>query len=112
MKTTAIFLYVFLSTLYLTPIADSSYFWGGLNLITQSAFICYLCYLNEDKEDNIEIERLLFIYVKWLSLANCLYILACMIRGKGFAIYNTDIFAYVTGIGFLVLMVHFALSKS
>lgn len=105
------FTYVLATVLYLIY-GDSSYLWGGINIITQIAFIGYLCYLLGTIEGFRKIEKRFFNYLTWLSVANCIYILFCIIKGTGFAIYNTDIFAYIMSIGFVTFMMHSALDKS
>lgn len=112
MKVAVCFIYVLMSIIYLSPIADGGRTWGGINLITQLSFIGYLCFLAEGIKQNTEIERLFFSYLKFLSIGNCIYILWCILRGKYWSIYHTDIFAYILGIGFLVFLLHFAIKKS
>lgn len=110
MRVIVCFLYVALTITYLA-FGDSSPFWGGLNIITNIGFVGYLCFLLKDIKVFTEDERLFFTYLQWLSVANCLYIFVCIIKDTSFAIYNTDIFAYIMGIGFVVFMIHCALNK-
>lgn len=112
MKTAVLFLYVLCNIIYLSPIASSSMGWGAFNIITHIGFVGYLCYLLSSSMRNSKVEQLFFSYLMWLSVANCIYILFCAFREKNFALYNTDIFAYITGIGFIVFLVHCALNKS
>lgn len=105
MKIAVSFLYVLLSILYLS-IGDSSRMWGGINLITHLAFIGWLCYLMEDNINNTVMERLFFSYLKYLSIANCVYIVWCVLNSTYWSIYHTDIFAYILGISFAVLLIH------
>lgn len=111
MKTAFCFLFVLLNVIYLTPIADNGRIWGGINLITLYAFIGYICMLVDKIKTLSENERLFFEYVKWMSWANCPYILVCMIIGKGFGIMHTDLFAYIIGVGFVAFLIHCALNN-
>ena len=105
MKAAVAFIYVFLSILYLS-IGDSTRFWGGVNICTQISFIGWLCYLLESTENNTILERLFFSYLKYLSIANCVYIVWCVLKGTYWSIYHTDVFAYILGISFVVLLMH------
>lgn len=108
MKIAVCFLYVLLSVLYLS-IGDSSREWGAVNIITQIGFIGYLCYLAEQSKRNSVFERLFFGYMKYLSIANCIYIIWCVFKGAYWSIYNTDVFAYILGISFVILLIHVAI---
>jgi len=101
---------VLLSLLYLV-IGDSSTYWGGVNIITQIGFIGYLSYLMESYQGNTENESLFFTYIKYLSIANCIYIAVCVFRDKNFVFYNTSLFAYIMGIGLVVFLIHCAKKK-
>lgn len=111
MKSVVCFLFVLLNVIYLTPIADNGRMWGGINLITLYGFIGYLCLLVDKIKALNKNERLFFEYVKWMSWANCPYILVCIIRGKGYGLLHTDIFAYIIGIGFIAFLIHCALNN-
>lgn len=106
----ACFLYVLCSIIYL-HFGEKTRAWGGFNIFTQFAFIGYLCYLAEQNLRSTEFERLFFCYLKYLSVINCIYIVACVLKGRYWSIYNTDIFAYILGISVVVLLVHFAYIK-
>jgi len=106
MKIAVCFLYVLLSILYLSIETQYTRISGGINIITQIGFIGYLCYLAEMSKRNSVFERLFFSYIKYLSIANCIYIVWCIFRGSYWSIYNSDIFAYILGISFIVLLLH------
>lgn len=106
MRKAVYFAYVALSLIYLA-FGDSSIIWGGVNIITQIGFVGFLSHIVQGRD---ETERLFLLYIKWLSVVNCGYILVCMfITNKFVVIYNTDLFAYVLGIGFVVFLIHNAL---
>jgi len=65
----------------------------------------------ESYQNNTENEKLFFIYIKYLSIANCIYIAVCAYKETSFAIYNTDLFAYIMGIGLVVFLIHCAKKK-
>lgn len=110
MKIAACFIYVLLSILYLSINVPAEYLRisGGINIITQIGFVGYLCHLMQISKTSNKTERLFFTYLKYLSISNCLYILTCIIRGEYWSIYNTDIFAYIMGIGFFVFLIQVA----
>lgn len=110
MRIAVSFLYVLFTLIYLVY-GGNTMIWGAFNICTHIGFVGYLCYLLKDMRVFREEERLFFTYLMWLSVANCIYILFCVIRGTSFAVYNTDIFAYITGIGFVVFLAHCALNK-
>lgn len=112
MKVAIVFLYLFLTLIYITPIADNGRMWGGINLITQFGFIGYLSYLLSINQLDKEIHKLFFSYVWRVSVANCFYILACMVMGKNWSYLHTDIFAYILGITFIVLLIHSGFHKN
>lgn len=105
------FLYIALTIIYLI-FGDSSVLWGGVNIVSHIGFIGFLCHILSGVKKFSENERLFFSYLKWLSLANCIYIATCIVKDKTFAWHNTDIFAYVMGLGFVVFLVHCSQTKS
>jgi hypothetical protein len=109
MKVAVSFLYIVLSILYLT-VGDSSTIWGATNIITQIGFIGYLCFLLQKSHKGHE--QLFFQYLTGLSIANCGYIIACVIRNKDWILYNTSLFAYILAVGFLVFLFHLALKNT
>lgn len=108
-KIAACFLYVVCSIIYLSPIATNTFAWGAFNVITQVAFIGYLSYLQSVAKANTTVERLFYIYLYRLCIVNCIYVLACLWRGKDWSIYNTSVFAYILGVSFLILLIHIAI---
>lgn len=110
MKIAAGFIYLLWTVIYLSPFVPGNALWYGLDKAVQSLFVGVLCYFIQEQCKN-ENEKLFFEYVKWLSIASALYLLACMYYGVSFAIFNTPIFAYITGITLIVFMVHCALKK-
>ena len=111
MKIAAGFLYVLWNIVYLSPIVPNTKFWHGSDKIMQSLFLSVLCYFIQNYKNNNENERLFFEYLKWLSLANSIYLGFCMGMGKTYALLNTPIFAYILGIGFFTFLLHRALNK-
>lgn len=109
MRIAICFLYLFLSILYLSPVADSSRLWGAINIVTQISFIGYLAY--ELQMVTRGDENLMFQYIKWLSIINCVYITVCLIKDKYWVYHNTGLFAYIAAIGLVVFLVHCALKK-
>ena len=110
MKSAVLFLFVLLNIIYLTPIADDSRFWGGLNLITLYGFGAYMCYLVGISEKD-KTGRLFFEYVKYMCLSQCFYVAWCIYKGKGYSIGHTDIMAYILGLGFATFLLHCALNN-
>jgi hypothetical protein len=111
MKIAAGFLYVLWTVVYLSPAVPGNAYWYAADKVVQTAFVGVLAYFLEQAKGNSENERLFFTYLKWLSLANAVYIAICAYKNYTFALYNTPIFAYVMGIGFVAFMVHCALLK-
>ena len=115
----ACFLYVLITIVYLSPIADyiivfgdkkyNNMVWGGIYLIANMGLISFLCHLAEYKQKGNEL--LALQYLKFLCLANCAYIIYCIFREKYVVIYQTGVFAYVMGLGFLSFLVHCAIRK-
>lgn len=112
MKTLAIFLYVIINVIYLSPIADAGRIWGGIQLITHIGFIGYLCYEMQKKEKPNSIERFSFQYATWFSFSNCVYIVACIFNTKPWAVYNTEVFSAIVAVGFLVFIIYCAFKKT
>jgi len=100
-----------LNIAYLTPLADDSRFWGGLNLITQYGFIAYLCYEARNVESFKESGRLLLEYIKYFCISQCFYVVWCIYKGEGYSIGHTDIMAYILGLGFVTFLVHCAINN-
>lgn len=98
MKSIVCFGYILMMFLYF--LVDYSKLSGALFLVGQTIFIAFLCHLVSGSLYD-EIEKLFFKYVEYLSLANVAYIIICYIRGSDFAIYNTDVFAYIIGVSFV-----------
>lgn len=108
MKFSICFLYVICQIIYLT-FSDGSRLWGGLNIGTHIAFIGYLCHTLEKTHTGNE--KLMFQYLKWVSIANCFYIGVCVWKDTYWVLYHTDLFVYIFGIGFLVFLIHAALKE-
>jgi hypothetical protein len=106
MKIIVLSLYVLITIIYLSPIGDTSRLWKGIDLINHISCLGYLCYLMESHKRNSKAERLFFMYLKFLSIGNAIYIVWCLLRGSYWSIYHTDIFAYILGIGFIAFMFH------
>jgi len=109
MKVAACVSYVLILMIYF--LFDYGKYWGDIYLQLQSLMIACLAYLQSLSVRNTEHERLLFGSIKYIAIADSLYTLACMINGKDFAIYNTNVFAYVMGISIVVILVHIAYDK-
>ena len=107
MKTAICFLYVLFLLVYF--ILDYSRVSGLLYTTTQSLLIGYLAYSLSERLDYHE--ELILKAVAYLSLANFTYTIICFINGKEFAMYNTDVFAYIAGISFVYILTHIAYIK-
>lgn len=120
MKNALCFLYVLITVVYLSPVADevivfgdrkyNNMVWGGIYLIANIGLIGALCHWLEPEHTGNT--KLMFQYLKWLSMANCIYIFICIFREKYVVIHNTGIFAYILAIGFITFLVHCALKKT
>ncbi len=110
-KTAVCFVYILCSIIYLSPIAEGTRIWYAFNIITQIAFVGYLCYLQSAVKNNSIPERLFFGYLWRLSIANCIYIVICVWKDTYWSIYNTGVFAYILGISFVVLLIHIAIEQ-
>lgn len=108
MKFAFCFLYIVFQIIYLA-FSDGSREWGGFNICSHIAFVGLASYWLE--ECTIGNEKLVFQYVKWLSFANVLYITVCVFKDTYWIIYNTDLFAYIFGLGFLTFLFHCALNE-
>lgn len=111
MKSAVCFSYLFLCLAYLL-FGDSSIIWGGINIITQTAFIGFISYFLKSTKTIQSHEIIIFDYVMWLSIVNSFYIAICMFRNKFWVIYQTDIFAYIMGITIVVLLGHIGYNKN
>lgn len=120
MRVAVIFFYMLMTIIYLSPISDLIYLapaedrgrtWGGINIMTHMAMIGYLCYLLEDLKYLAKAEQLFFTYLKFISIANCIYIVWCILKGSRFSMLHTDTMAWIMGIGFIAFLVHNALRK-
>lgn len=109
MKIAACFLYILCNMLYLV-FGDDSPAWGGFHLNTHVLFISFTTWQLWDKFKGNE--RLFLQYVTFLSLADALYTTVCVFKDKYWVLYNTNIFAYILGIGFLVFLLHCALKNT
>lgn len=109
MRLAVCFIYVFCQLAYLM-FQDGGRIWGGFNIITHISFVGYLCYLIEQYTSGSE--RLFFIYLKYLSLINCLYIITCVVKGRYWSFNNIDFFAFVLGIGIAAFLIYRAFKKS
>lgn len=103
-------LYVVLQFIYFVY-GEYSYFWGAFNISTHVLFVSYVSYILEGMDSFTEDERLLFSYIKYLSLINFIYIVTCYIREEDFAIYNTPVMGYILGIGFVSFIIHRSIKK-
>lgn len=97
--------------IYLSPMATNTFAWGAFNIISQIGFIGYLSFLQSGCRANTKVERLFYTYLYRVCIVNCVYVLACLFRGKDWSIYNTSVFAYILGVSFLVLLIHSAILK-
>lgn len=111
MRIAACILYILAQIIYLLPMTPGNTQTFAFNIITHVAMVGFLCHVLSGVEGFAENERLLFWYIKYLSLFNCVYIGMCAVKNTSFAIYNTPLFAYILGIGFVSFMVHCALKK-
>lgn len=111
MKIAVGFSYVLWMVIYLSPLVPGNEFWYGMDKIMQTAFVGALSYFLQSNKKNTDNERLFFEYLTFLSLANAIYLAFCLYKNTSFAIYNTPIFAYVMGIGFIAFLVHCAINK-
>lgn len=74
-------------------------------------FIAFLCGELEKSDRCNEVERLFFEYLKYALIAETIYTVICVFKDSYWAIYQTDVFAYLWGISFVVLLVYFAANK-
>lgn len=112
MKIAVGFLYMLWMVIYLSPIIPGTNLWFGIDKTVQTLFLGMLCYFLENSKGHSYEERLFFNYLKWISWANALYLAICLWKDLTFKIYNTPIFAYVMGIGFIAFLIHCAKNKS
>lgn len=111
MKIAAGFLYVIWTIIYLSPLVPGKPIWYAIDRDIQILFIGILCYFLYKSRENTDEESLFFLYLAALCVFGGIYLLACLFLGVSFAIYNTPVFAYITGITLIVFMVHCALKK-
>lgn len=111
MKIAVGFLYMLWMVIYLSPMIPATPLWFGLDKAVQTLFLGMLCYFLESNKSQTAEERLFFNYLKWISWANTLYLVICIHKDWTFKLYNTPIFAYIMGIGFIVFLIHCAKNK-
>lgn len=111
MRFAVCFLYILAQVVYLMPMMPGNRYTYAFNIITHVAMAGYLAGILSVVEGLSENERLMFQYIKFLSIANCIYIAVCAVKNTSFAIYNTPLFAHILGIGFVSFVVHCALKK-
>lgn len=104
MRIAVCFLYVLLQIFYLLPILPETRGSYAFGIIIHIAFVGFLLWDLERGEEYTLRERLFFQLTKYLSVANCIYLVLCAYYDTKFAVLNTPIFAYILGIGFVVLM--------
>lgn len=105
MKTAITGLYILLQIIYYF-FADNSVYWGGFNICLHLAFIAYLSHLLQSVRNTLYPEKLLFLYIKLISIANIAYVVSCMIREEDYTIYYKPIFGYILGLGFISFIIH------
>ena len=109
MRAAVCFLYV--GTLFIYFVFDFGKYWGDVYLQSQCLMVGYLASVLSVQRSFKEYERLLFKFVSYIAFTDAAYTLVCMFKGSDFAIYNTNVFAYIIGISLVVLLVHIAVNK-
>jgi len=110
MRSAVFFTYLLSQIVYLI-FTDGSRAWGGFNLISHMLFASFICYLAQGSKLVDKKERLLLHFMRYYLCANSAYTLVCIFTDSYWSIYQTDIFAYILGISFVVLMVHIGYNK-
>ena len=110
MKAHILFAYFIFQIIYLIH-TDGGRAWCGFNLASHMLLIAYLCHLVQGIKSLSEKDKLIFTFAKYALFANSVYTIVCVFMDSYWAIYQTDIFAYIIGISLVVLLVHIAVNK-
>ena len=111
MRAAACFLYILCQIVYLLPVMPSTKIVYAFGICTHIAMVGFMAHMISGIKSFSENERLLFSYVKFLSIANVMYVIACAVKDTSFALYNTPLFAYILGFGFVAFLVHCAINN-
>lgn len=111
MRIFAGFIYIVWNIVYLSPFIPGTALWFGLDKIMHCLLVGTLCYFLQQDDGLKYSEKLFFEYLTFLSIANGLYLGYCIYADKTFKLYNTPLFAYILGIGFVVFLFHCAYKK-
>ena len=111
MRVAVCFTYILCQILYLLPFMPSTKPVYAFGIATHIAMVGFMAHLLCGVKGFSENERLLFSYIKYLSIANVMYVFFCAYKGSSFAFYNTPLFAYILGIGFITFLAHCALNN-
>jgi hypothetical protein len=112
MKICAGFLYMLWTIVYLSPIVPGLPLWSGIDRAVQILFVGVLCYFLFKGKPNTPSETLFFQYLTAAGLIGGLYVLACILFGVSFALFNTPIFAHIAGLTLIGFVVHCAIKKT
>lgn len=105
------FLYILLQIVYLLPWLPATPIVHAFGLTTHIAMAGLLFYWLSVIEGFTGDEKLFFEYCTALSVANCVYIIACALKGTSFAIYNTPLFAFILAVACLVFVFHCGIKR-
>lgn len=111
MRITVFLTYLMFQVIYLS-LGESTRAWFAFNLITHIGFVAYLCGLLGGNIKSNDPEKQLLSYIQILSIANCFYLVYCVIINDYIRIHkDTDIFAAIYGLGLVVFMFNMANRK-
>lgn len=111
MKIVSSFLYVISTFIYLN-LATTHVLWSGFGQLTFMLFICVLCVFVLSNKPNTYREELFLKYCAYMTLGRALYMLYCVfIDNDGWVIYHTDVFQFIVGVTFAILVLYVAIKS-
>lgn len=85
---------------------DTGRFWGGLFILNMYLFVAFMSWIVEGYLN--EKDKLFFTYIKFISLAQAIYVITCYFMGRTWSLFHKDITATIIGIGFATFLLHTA----
>lgn len=111
-KTASCFLYVSLTLLYAWYTGDNYELMYGVGQLTILMFVVAVCSFALSGKPNTVIEKLFLQYSMYVTFGRALYTVYCLFMSKPWIIHNTDVFAFIVAVTFLIFLFYVAYKYS
>lgn len=112
MKSASCFLYISFTLLYAWYTGDNDILMYGVGQLTILMFIIVLCVFVLNGKPSTVVERLFLQYSLFATVGRGLYTLYCLFMSAPWIVYNTDVFAFILAVTFLILIIYVAYNYS